>query len=181
MRLYIFLGESIKAKREFTKIVVNELINLWGKINFPYIPYQGVCQKFDQILKTYRECSRRGKYESLNVVLDITKENGEWLYKKDKELFKLQIGSNVTIGYSTGIPAKASSSHSSKRIKMKYSIAVSLPRKINSETKMVSEAEDSVNWEDHSQNKSRGYNKTEKASNFVRSLNVSTKKAASIC
>ena len=35
--------------------------------------------------------------------------------------------------------------------------------------------------EDHSPNKSKGYNKTEKASNLVRSLNVSTKKAASIC
>ena len=68
---------------------MNELINLWEKkLNFPYIPYKGVCQNYDQILKTYRECSKRGKYESLNVVLDITKENCEWLCKEDKELNK---------------------------------------------------------------------------------------------
>ena len=92
------------------KIIMNELINLWEKkLNFPY---QGVCQRFDQILKAYRE-----KYESLNVVFDITKENGEWLCKKDKDLYKLQIVSNGTIGYSTGIPAKASSIHPSKRKK----------------------------------------------------------------
>jgi len=47
---------------------------------------------------------------------------------------------------------------------MVHSIAVSLPRKINFETEMVSEAEDSVNWEDHAPNKSRRYNKTEKTS-----------------
>jgi len=64
---------------------------------------------------------------------------------------------------------------------MQDSIAVSLPRKINSETEIVIEAEDSVNWEDHSPNKSKEYNKTEKASNLVRSQDVSTKKAASIC
>ena len=64
---------------------------------------------------------------------------------------------------------------------MEHSIAVSLLRKKNSETEMVSDVVDSVNWEDHSPNKSRGYNKIDKASNLVSSLNVSTKKAASIC
>ena len=67
---YIFLREFIK-KKEHMKIIVNELINLWEKkLNFPHTSYQDVCQNFDQILKTYCECSRRGRYESLNVVLD---------------------------------------------------------------------------------------------------------------
>ena len=39
---------------------------------------------------------------------------------------------------------------------MEHSMALSIPKKINSETEMVSEAGDSVNWEDHSTNKSRG-------------------------
>ena len=76
MGCYTFLGESIKVKTEHTKIIVNKLINLWEKkLNFPYISYQGVSQKFDEILKSYHECCRRGKYESLNVVLYIRKEN----------------------------------------------------------------------------------------------------------
>ena len=94
-------------------------------------------------------------------------------------LYKRQIGSRRIISHSTGIQAKPL--HPSKRRTMEYSIAVSLPRKINSETEMLSEAEDSVNGEDHSPNKSRGYNKTEKASKWVRYLNVSTKKATSNC
>jgi len=53
----------------------------------------------------------------LNVVLDITKENDELLCKEDKEIYKLQIGSYCTIGYSTGISAKPSSIHPSKRKK----------------------------------------------------------------
>ena len=61
---------------------------------------------------------------------------------------------------------------------MEHFIAV---RKISSEIGMVSETEDFVNWKDHSPNKSRGYNKTEKAFKLVISLNVSTKKAARIC
>ena len=64
MGRYIFLRESIKAKRERKKIIVNELISLWEKkLKFPYLSNQGACQKFDQILKTYLECIRRGKYE----------------------------------------------------------------------------------------------------------------------
>ena len=51
---------------------------------------------------------------------------------------------------------------------MQDSIAVSLPRKINSETEIVSEAKDFVNWEDHSQNKSRGYSK--KATSICQNL-----------
>ena len=75
------------------------------------------------------------------------------------------------------IPAKASSIHPSKSRKMEHSIAVSLSGKIDSEREIVSEAEDFVNLKDHYQNKSKGYNKIEKASNLIRSLNVSTKKA----
>jgi len=52
---------------------------------------QVIQAKLEKVLKGYDECVRRGKYDALNELFDITKVNGQWLSTEDKELYHLQI------------------------------------------------------------------------------------------
>lgn len=99
---YIFIGEKIKSRKERIVVISNEIINLWDeKLNFPRVSEQSVRTKVEKVLKTYDECTKRQKFDTLNNVLDVTKQNGVWLSSEDKKLYELQLNSNGDVGYST--------------------------------------------------------------------------------
>ena len=51
---YLFLGESIKGRRERIKQIEKEVTSLWQKkLNFPNLSIQIVHAKLDQVQKTY--------------------------------------------------------------------------------------------------------------------------------
>lgn len=100
---YLFLGSIIKGRKECAEEITQELISLWQKkLNSPTLSTQVVVTKLNDVLETYYECVKRGTYDALNDVLDITKKNGEWLCSEDKKLYNLQIESKGQVGYSTG-------------------------------------------------------------------------------
>ena len=54
---------------------MKEKTSLWQKkLNFPNLSIQVVQPKLDQVLNTYDECVKRGKYDPFNEVFDITKK-----------------------------------------------------------------------------------------------------------
>ena len=54
---YLFLGVSIKGRKERAKEIAKEVTSLWQKkLNFPNLSIQVVQAKLDQVLNTYDEC-----------------------------------------------------------------------------------------------------------------------------
>jgi len=71
-------------------------------LNFPNLSIQVVQAKLDQVLNTYDECVKRGKYDPLNEVFDITKENGEWLCSEDRRLIIFRSKAKDRLGIQLG-------------------------------------------------------------------------------
>ena len=113
---YQFLGEEIKGRKQRVTEIAKEIISLWkNKLNFPHVSDQAVHSRIDKVMKTYDECIRRGKYDDLKEMFDITKVNGMWLSSEVKRLYQLQLKSKGKVGYSEGKLASAKTSHPSKR------------------------------------------------------------------
>ena len=187
---YLFLGATVKGRKERVKEIAKEVSSLWqNKLNCPKLSSQVTEVKLDKVLKTYDECVKRGKYDLLDEVFDITKENGEWLCSDDKKLYYLQIESKGQIGYTTGKAVNSKTIHPSKRrkiLQITSTTAVATPKaeQSTSESNTVSEYEESDNPEEHpdepSTSKSRKYSKTETATKLVTLSKLSTSKAANI-
>jgi len=91
---YLSLGASTKGRKEGVMEIANEVTTLWqNKLDFPHVSIQVVEANLAQLLKSYDQCVKRGKYDPLNEPSDITKENGEWLCSKDRRSYHLQIKS----------------------------------------------------------------------------------------
>ena len=112
---YLHLGASIKGRKERVQENVKEVTSSWQmKLNFQILSSQVVQVEVDQVLSTYDECVKRGKYDPLNEVFDITKENDEWLCSEDRRLY-LQIQSKGSVGSITGKASSCKTVHPSKR------------------------------------------------------------------
>ena len=61
---------------------------------------------------------KKGKYDALDELFDITKANGVWLSAEDKQLYFLQVESRVKVGYVTCKEAGKETIHPSKRRKL---------------------------------------------------------------
>lgn len=72
---YLFLGASVKGRKERIKEISKEVTSLWQKkLNFPNLSNQVIQAKLEKVLHTYDECVKRGKCDPLNEIFDITKE-----------------------------------------------------------------------------------------------------------
>jgi len=97
---YQFMAANIKGRKERIVEILKEVKTLWKhKLNFPHVSDQVIQAKLEKVLKTYDECVRRGKYDALNELFDITKINRQWLSTEDKQLYHLQIESKGKLGY----------------------------------------------------------------------------------
>lgn len=183
---YLFLGASLKGRKERVKEIAKEVTSLWQKkLNFPNLSFQVMQAKLDQVLNTYDECVKRGKYDPLNEVFDITKENGEWLCSEDRRLYHLQIESKGQVGYTTGKAASSKTIHPSKKRKMAMEptsiTAATTITTTTSESETDSEYQESENSEEQSTRTNKKYSKTKTATKLVTSSKLSTSKAATIC
>ncbi|ELU17277.1 hypothetical protein CAPTEDRAFT_208021 [Capitella teleta] len=61
------------------------------------------------------KCCRKGKFEPLDELFDITKLSGEWFNATNKKLYHKQVDSKCRVGYSTGKLADKKTIHPSKR------------------------------------------------------------------
>ena len=58
--------------------ISKEVTKLWeNKLNFPHVSNQAILKMFHKVLKTYDECVKRCKYNTLPELVDITKVNGQ--------------------------------------------------------------------------------------------------------
>lgn len=191
---YQFLGAEIKGRKERIVIISKEVTKLWkNKLNIPHVSDQVVQSKLEKVLKTYDECVRRGKYDAMNELFDITKVNGQWLTTEDKQLYQLQVKSKGKVGYSTGQVASQETIHPSKRRKLpaeslsvstsaSYDLVASGSGTESEESEKDITYEDSESDEDESSRlATRKHNKSKLAVNLVTSTRVSTSKAAKIC
>lgn len=113
---YKFLEKDVKSRKQRTTELSKEVTLLWrNKLNFPMISEQAVRAKIEKVLQLYDTCCRKGKFEPLHELFDITKLSGEWLNAADKDLYSKQVDSKGRVGYSTGKLADKKTIHPSKR------------------------------------------------------------------
>lgn len=72
----------------------------------------------DQVLNTYNKCVKREKYDPLNEMFDIIKENAEWMCSEGRRLYHRQIERKGHVGYTSGKTANSKAIHPSKRKKV---------------------------------------------------------------
>ena len=189
---YHVLGTQVKGRKERLAQICKEVTKLWeNKLNFPHVSNQVIVTKLDKVLKTYDECVKRGKYDALNEVFDITKVNDQWLSTEDKELYHLQVESKGQVGYSTGQLASKKTIHPSKRRKVSVDSASVLftstvtsddPEPVVGSGSECKDSDYEVGDEDEiTPPPTRKHNKSKVATNLVTSSRVSTSKAAKIC
>lgn len=111
--------ESVaKERKERVGLIAVELKSLWSMtFNFPHVSDQAIHAKLEKLLREYDYCRKKQNFDSLNELFDVTQVKGQWLCKEDEDLYKLQIQSKGQVGYSTGKPASAKTTHPSKRRK----------------------------------------------------------------
>lgn len=112
------LLEEDKMKSTRIKRICQELSELWGKFSFPTLSQQAINARLTKMILLYEKNQRRPKEGFLNgmkSIFDITKVDGVWLCREDKELYHKQIESGGKVGYTTHKPAPKSSIHPSKR------------------------------------------------------------------
>jgi hypothetical protein len=96
---YHRLAAKIKGRKERVVELSVEVAQLWNnKLNFPSVSDQVIRTKVDKVLKVYDECVKRGKYDALNELFDMTKVDGEWLSTEDKRLYYIQLESQGKLG-----------------------------------------------------------------------------------
>ena len=120
-----------------------------------------------------------GPHQTAQRNLSATNTKGQWLCAEDKQLYRIQLESNGTIGYATSKDAPLSTIHPSKRIKMLPLMTLSPIPSIN-----VSASEDESSSESFSPEElplSRRRNQpTKSGANLVSCPALSTKKASSV-
>ena len=66
-----FLESTAKDWRQGIGLIAVELKTLWRKtLNFPHVSDQAICAKLANLLKEYRRCGKKQKFDSLNELLD---------------------------------------------------------------------------------------------------------------
>ncbi|XP_017470992.1 PREDICTED: uncharacterized protein LOC108362494 isoform X2 [Rhagoletis zephyria] len=101
---YNSLANVEKSKKARFKIIADELLDLWTKLNFPSIAKTSIERKVENLLKNYSKFLKRpnGKvFVVFGQLFDITNPNGIWLSVEDKKLYALQQNSNGDVGYTT--------------------------------------------------------------------------------
>ena len=116
---YQYLGTEIKGRKERIAQISKEITNLWkNKLIFPHVFNQVIQAKLEKLMKVYDECVRRGKYDALNELFDITKVKGFWLSSEDKWLYYLQVENKGEVKYSQAQVASKKSIYPFKRQKL---------------------------------------------------------------
>ena len=181
---YQCLGTEIKGRKERIAQISKEITNLWkNKLNFPHVSNQVIQAKLEKVMKVYDECVRRGKYDALNELFDITKVKGFWLSSEDKRLYYLQVESKGEVGYCQAQLASKKSIHPSKRQKLQAELpSTSRDFAFDCHALSSTESENSeYNEEEESTPKpTRKYNSSKLASDLVISTGVSVNKASKI-
>ncbi|MEJ2259198.1 MAG: hypothetical protein P8X78_01585 [Nitrosopumilaceae archaeon] len=180
---YLHLGTEIKGRKGKIVEISKEVTKLGkNKLNFSCVSVQVIQTKIQKVLNTYDECVKRGKYDALNDLFDVTKISGLWLSTEDKQLYHLQVESKGEVGYSTGQLASKETIHPSKRRKTDQASASTsyhIPSSDNGTDSVCSEYSDE---DDRSPPRTtRKYSKSKIATKLVTSTGVSTSKAAKIC
>jgi hypothetical protein len=184
MGRFQFLGIQVKGRKQRIAEICKEVTQLWeNKLNFPHVSDQVIRTKIEKTLKIYDECVRRGNYDALNELFDITKVDGLWLSAEDKKLYLLQVNSKGKIGYATNKAASQNTIHPSKR--RKTHTESTTPFKSASPYNVSASDSGSMDCEPEDEScttpPKRKHNKSRVATNLVTSAGVSTRKAAIIC
>ena len=113
-----FLYQEIKEKDVRINHVKEELFQLWSKFSFPTVSNQVVTAKIKKLLDQHDRNRKRsnGAFQNqLSAIFDITKTEGLWLCREDKDLYLKQLETGGNVGYRTDKVAPSSSVHPSRR------------------------------------------------------------------
>ena len=185
---YIFLTNTIKEKKSRMTQISKEIVKLWEtKLNFPCLSPQVVLKKIEKLVHSYENHRKSGKsFEDLNELFDVTKADGNWLSKEDKNLYQLQKESNGKIGYASSSKHNPPVHPSKKRTQSDRQCVSNLGETSydmeNLESCKSSESETDTYLEESVEEKKKGkYHKSKYAANLVSSSSISTNKAAKVC
>ena len=180
--LYITLSISEKSKENRIKTINSQLSDLWQKFSIPMLSKQAISARLKKLLTDYEKNQKYSKMdfeEALEDIFDITKFNGEWLNKEDKDFYLKQIESGGKVGYTT---LKAGYIHPSKQ-KHTNSIfsnafASTEIEKMEISSESSTESESSIYEDMNSQTKKFS---TRIATKLVTNYSLSTHQASKVC
>ncbi|QQP32953.1 Uncharacterized protein FKW44_024153 [Caligus rogercresseyi] len=176
--------ESIaKERKERVGLIADD-------IELPPVSDQAIRAKLEKLLQEYDHCRKKQNFDSLNELFDVTKVEGQWLCKEDKNLYELQMQSKGQVGYSTGKRASAQTIHPSKR---RNTLEMDVSNSANESSSVVLDSSEtgtdscdtsedsSMEDEAAPSTSTRKYNPTGAARRLVTSSKLSTHKAAKVC
>ena len=134
----------------------------------------------------YRKKNNCNLEKQLLEIFDVTKPDGTWLCSEDKQLYRSQIQSNGTIGYTTTKLAPSSSIHPSKRRRVVDEVAVLADDKddLPDNNSFSDDADNCANDPDFQANEEyskRKYQSTKSAAHLVTKCSLSTRQASKVC
>lgn len=187
------LAKEEKIRINRYKIMSNELIDLWSKLNFPTIAKSSVERKITKLIENYERFLKYsdGKdiLSTFDKIFDITNEKGLWLSTEDKNLYHLQKNSKGEVGYTTtrSIPVHPSKAKLLQQKQPSTSCCQEIETYSES-TSIVDEEEESSYISDDNEDyqppatlKTVRQSSTKSAVTLVSKANLSTKKAAKVC
>ena len=191
MRRFSFFQSTAKERKERVSRIAVKLKALWNmKLNFPHVSDQAIRAKLEKLLLEFDYCRKMHDFESLNELFDVTKVKGEWLFKKDKNLYKRQIQSKDLVGYSIDKRASAQTIHPSRRrktLEAKVSnLAIARSSVASDSSKSSTNSCDTSkdsSWEDEAapSTSTKKHNPTGVARRLVTSSKLSTYRTAKLC
>ena len=179
---FLGLHDELKGRSDRIRKISQELLNLWDKLNFPFLSVQQILAKVGELIKMFEKYKKRQNEEfekNLTRLFNITKLSGNWLSSEDKEFYKLQIESGGRVGYTTKRVAPMSTIHPSKRPRNLSEPSTSQVLELNSSTEEEKNSTDSDATEDSFFMKKK-YHTTRSAANLVSKVSLSTRKASNV-
>lgn len=187
---YHMLLEEDKLKSTRIQRICQELSELWGKFSFPTLSQQAINARLTKLILLYEKNQRRPKEDFLNgmkSVFDITKVDGVWLCREDKELYHKQVESGGKVGYTTHKPAPKSSIHPSKRQRHipisheQFASTSNMESESSTSGDNVSSVTEESSDEEPEPVKRKKPSATHQATKLVSRQSLSTNKASKVC
>ena len=185
---YHTLLEKATSAKERIVVISEELHNLWKTFSFPILTKQSIVAKVSKLVEENVKHRKRNNNEfamELENVFDITKTNGQWLCKEDKQLYNLQVKSQGTIGYVSSKLVPQSAIHPSKRERKSAKQCVPYTTEGNdsdsTSSETISSERQSIKSSNENFEKKQCYNSTSHAIPLVTTKSLSTNKATEVC
>ena len=182
------LAQESKSRKDRFRIIAQEVMKLWMKLNFPAITEKSVKRKIETLISRHdnfiKHPNDKDELKFFSTIFDITNNSGKWLSLEDKTLYRKQVESEGRLGYTTTKlvplhPAKITKASSSQSFQSFYEFDCnsSTVESIDNDGTCDEMYEPPIPMKPVK----RKCFSTANAVSLVKNTNLSTKKASNVC